>query len=173
MKFIELALKRKSIRKYKENAEVTKEQLDEILKAAQHAPSAGNKQPWHFYVIRDAAVKGQLCEAAYGQGMLTSAPVVIAVIADKERCAERYEDRGRELYCLQDTAAAIQNMLLCACDLGLGTCWMGAYDEAEVVKTLDLKENMRPVALISLGVPAMDPAPRGRREIDEIVTYIG
>jgi len=173
MDFFELTQARKSIRSFDEKGIVSPEAVTKILNAARHAPSGGNSQPWHFYVIRDAEVKKQIHDTCCGQPTMLSAPVLIAVVADMERSGAKYGDRGRTLYSIQDTAAAIQNMLLCACSLGLGTCWCGAFDEAAASRILNLAEGMRPVALIPIGIPAADPAPRGRRALAEIVTYIG
>jgi nitroreductase len=74
------------------------------------APSAGNVQPWHFYAVRDAHLRQALAAAAFGQSFVAQAPLVIVVCADADRSATRYGDRGRTLYCFQDTAAAITNM---------------------------------------------------------------
>lgn len=123
------------------------------MEAARWAPSAGNLQPWMFLVVRSSAVKEQLAAAAFNQRFVAQAPVVIAVVA-LAAVAAPYGRRGRELYMIQDTAAAIQNMLLAAHALGLGTCWVGAFDDDAVANVLGLKEGERPVALIPVGEPA-------------------
>ena len=91
--------------------EVSESTVQRILEAAIRAPSAGNRQPWHFIVVRYAEMKRELAAAAGGQDFVGSAPVVIVVCADAERSATRYGDRGRELYCLQDTAAATELLM--------------------------------------------------------------
>jgi nitroreductase len=95
--------------------------------------------------------------------------VVIVVCADEKRAIESYGARDKTLYCIQDTAAAIENLLLCACSLGLGTCWVGAFKEAEIRKVVNASAEMRPVALIPVGFPNESPAARARRPLSEIV----
>lgn len=172
MSFIELAWKRKSIRNFKTD-EVPMEKIMLLLDAARSAPSGGNCQPWHFYVIRDAAVKKQIYESSGGQHFISQAPVNIVVCADLERTSVRYGERGRNLYCLQDTAAAIENLLLCAAEQGLAACWCGAFDEKAVSAALNLDQNFRPVAIIPIGYAVNEPPKTPRRSVEEISTFIG
>ncbi len=146
--------------------------LEQLLEAARWAPSAGNRQPWHFYAVKDERKKLELVEAAGGQDFIAEAPVVVVVCADPERSAKRYGDRGRDLYCIQDTAAAIQNILLAAEERDLGTCWIGAFDEGACARVLDLTDQHRPVAMIPIGAKGMRPKPTSRRDLDEVVTYL-
>jgi nitroreductase len=134
--------------------DVPPETIDRVLQAADRAPSAGNRQPWHFYVVRDPAARQGLAAAAYGQEFITQAPVVIVVCADAEQSAGRYGQRGRELYCLQDTAAATGYILLAAVAAGFGGCWVGAFDEHRAARVLDLDRRLRPVAILPIGKPA-------------------
>lgn len=162
---------RRSIRRFDPAVEVPPETVEKLLRAAIMAPTGGNRQPWHFYVVRDAALRAGLMAAAYGQGFIGQAPVAIVVCADADKSGERYGQRGRELYCLQDTAAAVEHMLLGAAALGLGTCWVGAFDEGEAARALNLPANHRPVAIVPIGKPAEAPARRPRQALDEVVTY--
>ncbi|MFO7941223.1 MAG: nitroreductase family protein [Bacillota bacterium] len=162
---------RRSIRRF-EPEPLPPEVVEELLEAARWAPSAGNRQPWHFYVVGDERKRRELVEAAGGQEFIAEAPIVIVVCADAERSAERYADRGRNLYCIQDTAAAIQNILLAAEDRDLGTCWIGAFDEEACARVVDVPDRHRPVAMIPVGVKAIRPKPTPRRDLDEIVTYL-
>lgn len=161
---------RRSVRRYASDP-VSDEVLKELLSAAILAPSAGNAQPWRFIVVRDLELRKGLVSAAYGQGFLAEAPVVIVVCADLERARRAYRERGETLYCLQDTAAAIQNLLLAATAKGLGTCWVGAFDEGKVAELLGLSKGLRPVALIPVGKPAEAPSARPRRPLAEVVEY--
>jgi len=173
MDFIELALSRHSIRSFTQQA-VEAEDIAKLLKAAQAAPSGGNCQPWHFFVIRDKSVQKSIADMAGHQPFIHTAPVMFVVCADIPRSEGRYGERGRSLYCIQDTAAAIQNLLLCAASLGLGTCWCGAFDEDAVSEILSLPKTRRPVAIIPVGYPASAPlVPTSRRPVEEIVTFIG
>ncbi len=143
--------KRHSVRAFDASREVPQEMVDEVLRCACLAPSAGNVQPWRFTVVRDARVKEALAAAALGQTFVAQAPVVIVVCADLKAHAGSYGRRGVELYAIQDTAAAVQNMLLAATALGLGTCWVGAFREEEAARALDLPPHLRPLALVPMG----------------------
>ena len=161
---------RRSIRAYRD-IEVPQEIVEKLIEAARWAPSAGNIQPWEFIIVRNPETKRRLAEAALGQSFIEEAPVVIVVCADEERSARGYGTRGRTLYCIQDTAAAIQNIHLAACALGLGTCWVGAFKEDEARKILNIPGGVRPVAIIPVGYPAESPSPRSRRPLKEIIHY--
>lgn len=162
---------RRSVRRFKPDP-LPEEILNTLLEAACAAPSAGNVQPWLFYRIHSAEVKEALSRAALGQKSLVQAPVVIAVCADLERAASSYGERGRNLYCLQDTAAAVMNLLLAATAFDLGTCWVGAFDEAEVSRILNLPPHLRPVALVPVGYPDQSPSPTPRRSLQEVVKVL-
>ena len=171
MDFLKLAQSRRSIRRFKDT-DVTREQLTRLIEAAQAAPSAGNCQPWHFYIIKNKALQDKLKDAAYQQGFILYAPACIIVCTDSKRSEARYAERGKHLYAIQDTAAAVQNILLCAKNMGIGTCWVGAFDESEVSRILNLPEDLRPVAIIPVGWPDEAHKPQTRRAIDEIATFI-
>ena len=173
MDFLELAQSRRSIRNFQEK-DISRDDVDVLLKAAQAAPSGGNRQPWHFYVVRDTQIKADIADKAARQPFIKTAPVIIVVCADAPQSGRRYGERGETLYCIQDTAAAIQNMLLCAKSLGLGSCWCGAFDESAVSGILGLAAELRPIAVIPFGYPGDEPLnPATRRPPDEVVTYIG
>ncbi|MFN3346299.1 MAG: nitroreductase family protein [Candidatus Bipolaricaulaceae bacterium] len=161
---------RRSVRQYLSDP-IPEEVVQELIAAAVLAPSAGNAQPWRFIVVRDQKLREGLANAAYGQTFLAEAPVVIVVCADLERARRAYRERGETLYCLQDTAAAIQNLLLAATARGYGTCWVGAFDEGKVAELLGLPRNLRPVAMVPVGKPAEAPRPRPRRPLREVVEY--
>ena len=161
---------RRSIRAYRD-MDVSQEIVEKLIEAARWAPSAGNIQPWEFIIVRNPETKRRLAEAALRQSFIEEAPVVIVVCADEERSARGYGTRGRTLYCIQDTAAAIQNIHLAAYALGLGTCWVGAFIEDEARKILNIPEGVRPVAIIPVGYPAESPSPRSRRPLKEIIHY--
>lgn len=142
---------RRSIRRYK-NDEVPPEYVDKILQAGQLAPSAGNLQGREFVVVRDSVTKEGICSAALNQRFVKEVPVCIVVCTNLPRTKRKYGSRA-ELYIVQDTAASVMNMMLQAVDLGLGTCWVGAFDEGRVAKILQLPDGIRPVAILPLGVP--------------------
>jgi len=161
---------RRSVRAFTRE-DVSEEEVEKLIDAARWAPSAGNIQPWEFIVVRKPQIKRGLSIAALDQTFIEEAPVVIVVCANQIRSGHGYGARGVHLYCLQDTAAAIQNMLLAACALGLATCWVGAFREEEAKKALNLPEGVRPVAIIPVGHPAEKPLARSRRPLSEIIHY--
>jgi len=161
---------RRSVRAFT-NEPVSDEEVMKIIDSARWAPSAGNIQPWEFVVVRDAEIKRGLSAAALDQTLIEEAPVVIVVCANQLRSASGYGSRGVNLYCLQDTAAATQNMLLAAGALGLATCWVGAFQEEEARKVLNIPSGVRPVAIIPVGHPAEKPVARSRRPLSEIVHH--
>jgi nitroreductase len=159
---------RRSIRSFK-HEEIPQRLVDKLLEAAILAPSAGNIQPWEFILVTKQELKEGLVKAALNQDFISEAPVVIVVCANETRSAERYGSRGKALYCLQDTAAAIQNMHLTAYSLELGTCWVGAFNEDETRHVLQIPEGVRPVAIIPVGYPTEKPLARSRRSLTEVV----
>src|SRR4030042_4605782 len=153
MDFFEALEKRHSVRSFDTGRDVPEEMVEELLRCACLAPTAGNVQPWRYFVVRDSGVKDALAAAALGQSFVALAPVVIVVCADLEAHASSYGRRGVELYSIQDTAAAIQSMLLAATSLGLGTCWVGAFREEDASKALSLPKGIRPLAMVPVGYP--------------------
>ncbi len=160
---------RRSIRSFKTDS-LPRADLEQLKEALRWAPSAGNRQPWHFYVVLNQNLKNSLAKAAGGQEFLSRAPVVFVICAIPEISAKRYSARGRDLYVYQDTAAAVQNLLLASTALGYGSCWVGAFDEAQVSRIMDLPAGMRPVALVPLGIPGEQPSPPKRKPIEELFT---
>jgi nitroreductase len=161
---------RRSIRAYT-GEKVSDETVKRLIDAARWAPSAGNIQPWEFVIVRDLETKRRLSAAALDQTFIEEAPIVIVVCADKNRSGGRYGQRGVNLYCLQDTAAAVQNMLLAARALGLGACWIGAFREEEVERILKTPKAVRTVAIVPVGHPAEKPSAPQKRSIGDITHY--
>jgi len=167
----EAILKRKSVRDFDPGRTVDERAIRSILELGIRAPSAGNLQPWKIFVVRKPETKRALAGAAFGQRFVSAAPVVLVVCADRARAASGYGRRGSELYCIQDTAALTENILLAAVDFGLGTCWVGAFDEARCTEALGIHDELRPVAIVPVGYAAGNPAGTGRRPLDEIAVW--
>ncbi|MEM5843654.1 MAG: nitroreductase family protein [Candidatus Aenigmatarchaeota archaeon] len=170
MNVFEAIFGRRSIRSFK------KEEIDDrliglMLYCATQAPSAGNTQDWVFIVVKDEKVKRKLAKAALDQDFIAEAPVVIVACSDLKKISLRYEERGERLYSIQDVAAAIQNILLAAYALGLGSCWVGAFDEEEVKFILELPEHIRPLAIIPVGYPEEKPEAPSRIPFENL-TYL-
>lgn len=166
MKFLELAQKRYSVRGYTEQP-VGDEELMQILEAGRLAPSAANFQPWHFIVVRDSAVKARLAEA-YKKDWFQKAPVVIVVCVSPNHAWTRQDGRN---YAFVDAAIAMDHMTLCAADLGLGTCWIAAFDPAKVRSALDLPGYIEPVAMTPVGWPAVPATPKKRKALSALVHW--
>jgi len=167
MELMEVIKARRSIRKYRPDA-VTEELVDFVLDAARLAPSWKNLQCWQFIVIQDEEQKRALAAAFEdtnpGKKTLGMAPVVIVLCADPGQS----EVMGDRPYYLVDAAIAMEHLVLAARDKGLGTCWMGLFEEGIVKEALDIPEHIRVVAITPLGYPDQDPNPRPRKEPGEI-----
>lgn len=170
MDVFEVMKQRRSIRAYT-NQTVSDQQIRRLLEAAVLAPSAGNVQPWEFVVVKDSATKEKLAEAALGQSFVKTAPVVIVVCADLDKAKRVYGIRGEKLYSIQDTAAAVQNILLAVEALGLGTCWVGAFNDNEVAKAVNAPANIRPVAILPIGYPVKPARGPLKVAVNEFVHY--
>lgn len=168
---IDCIKERRSIRRFKSDA-VPEPTLGRLIEAARCAPSAGNIQPWQFAVVLNKQVRRELADASGGKSYIAEAPACIVVSAEPERSAARYGDRGEELYCIQDTAAAAQNIMLAATAYGLGACWVGDFDEQAVKLAVGDEDSRRPVALIPVGYPAEDGQESAMRSQDEVTRVI-
>jgi nitroreductase len=164
---VECIESRTSIRSFKPDP-VDDLTLDEALRVANLAPSAGNLQARDFVVVKNIRTRKALSIAAYNQDFVKSAPAVVVVCANLDRI-KHYGDRGRTLYCIQDAAAAIQNMLLFLHSKGIGSVWVGAFDERKAAEALVLPEHARPVAIIPIGYPAEIGVKRKRLLQSQIV----
>lgn len=151
---------------------VSRELLLELLEAARWAPSGGNLQPWRFVVVRDADRRRQLVGACLGQGFVAAAPVVVVLCALPEVSALHYGARGRDLYCLQDVAAATQNLMLRATELGLGVCWVGAFDEVAVARVLGLDPSWRPLVVVPVGWPRDHRREGSRLPLERLAVWL-
>jgi nitroreductase len=167
MDVFEAIKKRRSIRKFNQLKQVSEGQIEKLLEAARWAPTAGNLQSFFFVVVRDRSIKDELAVAANRQSHVAEAAVVFVACADLEQVSY-YGGRGRELYAIQDATIATHNVWLMATELGLGGVWVGAFDEGRVAKTLDLSDNLKPVAMLTVGYPAESPSAPVRKSIEEI-----
>ncbi len=170
MEFKEVAQRRRSVRSYT-GEKIPKEDIKEIIRIGHMAPSAGNRQARDFIIVQDEEEKEKLVENAYGQSFIGDAPWVIVICANKERSAERYGERGRELYSIQDATAAVENMLLAVVDMGYSSCWIGAFDESKVADQLNIPEGVRPVALLTIAHSAQKPKEPEKINAEELTHY--
>ena len=165
--FLDLAEKRRSVRAYKPD-NVPEEMLQTVLEAGRLAPSACNKQPWRFIVVRSETGRRAL-GAAYAREWFWKAPLVIAVcILPKEAWTRSHDGKN---YAMADGALAMDHLQLAAAELGLGTCWIGAFDPAAAREILGLPDGVEIVGMTPLGFPDVEPNPRvrSRRPLGETV----
>jgi nitroreductase len=170
MSFFDLIKTRRSIRAYAARA-VEPEKIDVILSAANAAPSAGNLQAYEIHVVRDAATRRNLVHAALGQEFLSQVPVVLLFFAHPNRSAAKYRQRGAGLYSVQDATIACAYAQLAATELGLGTVWVGAFDDDAVAKAVNAKPEWKPVAMLPIGYAAEAPAATPRRNLTDLVHH--
>ncbi len=158
---------RKSVRAYLPTP-VEDEKLNAVLEAARLAPSAANRQEWRFVIVRERETRQKLADAAGGQGFLAEAPVVIVACAETDGHVMRC---GQLSYPI-DVAIALDHISLAAVDLGLGSCWIGLFDEKKVKEILRIPDAIRVVELMPLGYPS-DPSvhAKNRLPLDRIVKY--
>lgn len=149
MEFFEVLGKRHSVRAFLDKP-VDGKKIGRILDACNSAPSAGNLQAYEIFVVTDTERKTGLADAALGQSFVAKAPVVLVFLAAPKASGSRYGKRGENLYCIQDATIAAAYSQLAAAALGLGSAWVGAFDEDGVSKALDA-EGLIPVAIIPIG----------------------
>ena len=158
---------RKSVRAYLDKP-VEDVKVNIVLEAGRLAPSASNRQEWRFVVVRESETRKKLAEAAAGQTFVGEAPIVIAACAETD---EKVMMCGQLCYPI-DIAIALDHMTLAAVEQGLGTCWIGKFNEKKVKEILGIPEKIRVVELLLLGYPS-DPSPveKNRHHLDKIVKY--
>ena len=143
MDFFETIRKRKSVRSFT-STPVPRDVLIKFLDAARLAPSAGNVQPWHFVIVRDKDKRAKIAKGCRYGKFLAESPVVIVACGDR-KASPRWH--------AIDTAIALEHLVLAATALGLGTCWIGSFNEKEIREMLKLPQNFEIVALVALGYP--------------------
>ena len=166
MDVFEAIRSRRSIRSF-EDRPVEDETLRQVLEAGRVAPSAGNRQDWLFVVVRDAARRKAMVKACRDQAFVGQAPVIIVACATDP---EYRMSSGLHISAV-DPTIAVDHMTLAATALGLGTCWIGAFDPGAVGKLLDLPKGVVPAHVLPLGYPAETPAARPRKAFDEVVRH--
>ncbi|MFA4839865.1 MAG: nitroreductase family protein [Candidatus Neomarinimicrobiota bacterium] len=179
MEFLELVRRRQSVRKYSDRP-IPRDLIDKCIEAARLAPSANNSQPWSFIVIDDETQKNLFCDRAFS-GIYKSnlfvkkAPVVIVVLTKPKQIMARVGGWFRKVeYHRIDVGIACEHLILQAEELGIGTCWLGWFDEKAVKKTFRLPRSAKIDIMISMGYPADDRIRmKKRKTLDEVRKYAG
>ena len=162
MSLIDLILSRRSIRSY-ENKDIPEEALRQILEAGRQAPSAANRQPIRFVVVTDHGILKKLCDTLITR-FAKSAPIAIAGCADVKSLLT-----GK--WAVVDATIAMQNMVIAAWALGIGSCWIGACNEEKVRELLKIPDKWKFVGLLTLGYPAEKPKPRKKKQFEDLFNF--
>lgn len=170
MDTIEAINRRRSIRRYLDKP-VEFEKITALIDAARKAPSAGNLQDWNFIIVSEKDLVKQAAQYCVDQYWIQTAPILIIVCALPEKHEMYYGLRGKRLYNIQDCAAAIQNMLLAATDMGLGTCWIGAFEEEKMRSLFAIPQDVRPQAIITIGYSDETPQDKSLQHIENITFF--
>lgn len=170
MDVLEAIATRRSIRKYLE-VPVEWDKVGQVLEAGRLAPSAGNVQDWRFIVVTRQELRKEIAEAALKQHWIETAPVHIVIASITEKIKTHYGMRGERLYSIQDCAACATHIMLAARELGLGSCWIGAFDEAKLQRVLKLPDDVRPQMIITLGYSDEKPHMPARYPINNLVFF--
>ncbi len=157
---------RRSVRSYKKD-NVPEDKLKKVLESARLAPSASNRQPWKFIVVKDPQRRKELARAASHQSFVGEAPVVIAAVGLNTK---HIMGCGIPSYPV-DLAIAIDHITLAAADEGLGTCWIGSFSQEEAKKILKVPDPYKVVTLLPLGFPADRQGFKSRKSLEEVVCY--
>ncbi|MDH5376323.1 MAG: nitroreductase family protein [Candidatus Bathyarchaeota archaeon] len=158
MPLLDVIFRRRSIRRYRSEP-IPDDVLRNILEAGRLAPSADNAQPWHFIVVTESKIKEKLSEGRWNYFIKDSAATVVGCgYADNE-------------WSTIDVAIALENMVIAAEAQGVGSCWIGDFEEEEVKELLGIPDNLKVVALVSFGYPAEKPSPLNKKSLKEIVHY--
>jgi len=162
MSLLDAMLSRRSIRRY-EKKKMPEDILKRILEAGRQSPSADNRQPWHFIVLTDDGIREKLSHGRWNTFVKDSAFTIVG-------CAYVGDAEGRR-WSTVDTTIALENMVIAACALGVGSCWVGDFQEEMVKRLLNIPEDWSVISLVTFGYPAEKPTSRSKKPLDEIVNY--
>ena len=162
MSVLDLILNRRSIRRY-EAKDIPEDVMKQILEAGRQSPSAVNKQPIHFMIVKDHELAKKFSNLPFNS-FIKDAPAVVVGCADIKSLLT-----GK--WAVVDATIAIQNMVIAAWALGVGSCWIGAFDEKKVKESLKVPDKWKVVALLTLGYPAEQPTPRKKKPIEELYRF--
>jgi len=162
MEFFEAVKKRHSIRAFQKK-KIEEEKIQKLLQVANSAPSAGDLQAYQILLVKDQKKKERLAKASWDQDFIAQAPIDLVFCIDPLRSAQRYGKRGETLYSIQDATISC---------LGLGSVIVGAFDEAEVSRIIDIPLTLRPIIILPIGYPDEKPEKTPRRSLDDLVSEI-
>jgi nitroreductase len=168
MSVLDVIRERRSVRVYKSDP-IPEESILRVLEAARLAPSGKNLQPWKFVIVQNSELKKRLAKASNQQDFIADAPLIIVACGFPDEC---YRTMGRYMKSWPvDVTIALEHLILQAQEEGLGTCWIGSFEEEEVKSLLDVPEHVKVLALTPLGYPGEVPEFRGRKPLEKIISY--
>jgi len=177
MTFEELVHERRSVRRYADRP-VAREDILKCIEAARLAPSGCNSQPWHFIVIDEPGLRKRVAERIFSgvyamNKFAREAPVLVAVVSEKEKFLASFGGQIRDTsYCLVDIGIACEHLVLQARELGIGSCWIGWFDEKALKEEMKIPQNKKIDIVIALGYPGEDKvAARVRRTLEEVSSF--
>lgn len=179
MEFSEVVNKRKSVRSYT-SEDVPDDLIIRILEDGHSAPTAGNVRPWEFVVVRDAANRRQIVESTYPgnredsvktQSWIMEAPVIIVVVCSRKMMRDKYGSKGVQKYIYLDCSACIENMLLSAVSMGLASCYISGFREAELGRRLDLPPDYEVIGLMPVGYEKGAAVGRYREPLENVIHF--
>ena len=177
MSFMDLIQKRRSVRRYADQP-IAKEDILKCLEAARLAPSACNSQPWHFIVIDEPGLRKRVADRIFSgiysmNKFAQEAPVLVAVVSEKSRLLASIGGQVRDTrYRLVDLGIASEHLILQAEELGIGSCWIGWFDEKALKKELKIPHDKKIDIVIALGYAAEDKiVPKIRKSLEEISSF--
>jgi nitroreductase len=166
MEFHTLIKERYSVRAYKPDP-VPQEALESVLEAAQLAPTANNQQPFRLIVVHTEGREAEL-KRIYSRAWFVEAPILICACGLPE---EAWRHKSGQSYLYVDIAIVMDHAILAATELGLGTCWVAAFDHQVASELLSLPSGVEPIIFTPLGYPADQPKPKERRSLSDLVRY--
>ena len=170
METLDAIRSRRSVHQFEER-KIDNEKIGVLLEAIRWAPSAGNRQPWEVIVVDDRKKIEALGDIALEQQWLKKAPLVLVMCVNQKIAEGWFGVRGKNMYALQSTAAAVQNAMLAATDAGLATCWVDVYDEQKASEALRCPEHIMPIIALAVGYPERSAEPPLRHEITNFSWY--
>ena len=168
METIECIRTRRSIRKFADTP-LEFEKVGNVLDAGRCAPSAGNLQDWKFILVTESNTRQEIAEACLQQYWMNTAPVHIIVCAQPDRSERFYGERGRKIYSIQNCSAVAENMIIAAHDQGLGACWVSAFDESMIRRTVNIPESASPQVVVVIGYADEHPPEPPKLNIENVV----
>lgn len=159
---MDVILSRRSIRQY-EQKEIQTEVLNKILEAGRQAPSAANRQPIHFIVVTEDNIKKELSKGLFNRFIKDSPLTIVGCANTGARLTGKWS--------IVDTTIALQNMVIAAWTMGIGSCWIGDFKEEKVKELLQIPNKWKVVALIPFGYPAEQPKPKKKKPVTELVSF--